>query len=241
VNERSDRRASAVILGVGFVVCGAFAALAGQVYDAVTEADGIAVLDQPALHAAMAVRTPDLSLAVTWFTDLGGPIPMTLMVTVAAVAFALLQRSWEPLMLTAVAAAGSVAMTVIAKAAVGRARPPFIDAVPPFESSFSFPSGHSLNSMALAGVLAYLAVTQWAHRWVRAAAATTALLFAVAMGLSRVYLGHHWFTDVLGAWALALAWLTVVVTAHRLYVRAGRAGRRPGRARGDRSHTVGPV
>ena len=50
-----------------------------------------------------------------------------------------------------------------------------------------------------------------------------------------------WFTDVLGAWALALAWLTVVVTAHRLYVRAGRAGRRPGRPRGDRSHTVDPV
>jgi membrane-associated phospholipid phosphatase len=241
VNERSDRRASAVILSVGFVVCGAFAALAGQVYDAITEADGIAVLDHPALDAAMAVRTPGLSRAVTWFTDLGGPIPMTLMVAVVAVVFALLQRSFEPLMLTAVTAAGSVAMTVIAKAAVGRARPPFIDAVPPFESSFSFPSGHSLNSMALAGVLAYLAVTQWARWWARAAALTAAGAFAVAMGLSRVYLGHHWFTDVLGAWALALAWLTVVVTAHRLYVRAGRAGRRPGWARGKPTRTVDSV
>jgi undecaprenyl-diphosphatase len=240
VNERSDRRASAVILGVGFVVCGAFAALAGQVYDAVTEADGIAVLDQPALHVALAVRTPGLSRAVTWFTDLGGAIPLTLIVAVVAVGFALLQRSFEPLLLTAVTAGGSVAMTVIAKAAVGRARPPFIDAVPPFESSFSFPSGHSLNSMALAGVLAYLAATQGARWWTRAAAVTTALLFAIAMGLSRVYLGHHWFTDVLGAWALALAWLTVVVTAHRLHVRAGRDGRRPGRAR-DRPHRVDPV
>jgi undecaprenyl-diphosphatase len=241
VNERSDRRASALILGVGFVVCAAFAALAGQVYDAVTEADGIAVLDHPALDAALAVRTPGLSRAVSWFTDLGGPVPMTLLVTTVAVGFALLRRSFEPLMLTGVTAAGSVAMTVIGKAAVARARPPIIDAVPPFESSFSFPSGHSLNAMALAGVLAYLAVTQWAHGWARAAALATAGAFAVAMGLSRVYLGHHWFTDVLGAWALALAWLTVVVTAHRLQVRATRARRRPLRAPGGRTHPVDPV
>ncbi len=38
------------------------------------------------------------------------------------------------------------------------------------------------------------------------------------MGLSRVYLGHHWLTDVLVAWSLALAWLGVVITAHRLFI-----------------------
>jgi undecaprenyl-diphosphatase len=227
MNPTVGRRAALLTLLVGFAVCGAFAALAAQVYDAVTEADGIAVLDQPALELALRLRSPGLTQAVSWFTDLGGTLPMTVLVLVVATVLTLTGRSMEPLVVTALASAGSVGLTVIGKAVVGRTRPPFIDAVPPFESSFSFPSGHSLNSMALAGVLAYLAAGQLQRWWWRALVVGVAASFAVAMGLSRVYLGHHWFTDVLGAWAIALAWLTVVVTAHQLHLHRNGAGRRP--------------
>jgi undecaprenyl-diphosphatase len=227
MRQPTTRRAAVVTLALGFAVCGVFAALAAQVYDAVTEGDGVAALDQPVLDAALRLRTPALSRAVGWFTDLGGTLPMVVLVTVIAAVLARARRSAEPLVVVAVTAAGSVSLTVIGKSVVGRTRPPFVDAVPPFESSFSFPSGHSLNSLALAGVLAYLAARQLARWWWRVVVVTLAVLFALAMGLSRVYLGHHWFTDVLGAWAVALAWLTVVVTAHRLYLHSDRRTRRP--------------
>ena len=48
-------------------------------------------------------------------------------------------------------------------------------------------------------------------------------VFVVAMGLSRVFLGHHWLSDVVMGWVLGLAWLCVVGTAHRLYLTVRRA------------------
>ena len=45
-----------------------------------------------------------------------------------------------------------------------------------------------------------------------------AFVWALAMGLSRVFLGHHWLTDVIFAWLLGAAWLALVITSHRLFL-----------------------
>jgi membrane-associated phospholipid phosphatase len=205
-----------VVLVLGLALVAALTAAAGAVYDAVAEADGVAALDHPALDVAKAARTPPLTALVQAFTFLGGSIGMAVLATFIAVALALAWRQWTPILLIAATAAGSLTLTVVGKAVVGRVRPALADAVPPYELSPSFPSGHTLNSVALAGVVAYLLV-RWQHgRLARTLTVASAGLFAVAMGLSRVYLGHHWLTDVLVAWALGLGWLTMVITAHRL-------------------------
>jgi membrane-associated phospholipid phosphatase len=213
-----------ITLVAGLAVVAVLTALAAGVYDAVAEADGIAGLDRPALDAALAVRTPTANRIVTAYTHLGGPVWMPVLATIAAVALALAWRQWTPIALVAITGLGSLLLTMIGKAVVGRSRPPLVDAVAPVETSFSFPSGHSLNSLALAGIVAYLLVRR--QKTARARTFTIALtcVFALTMGLSRVYLGHHWLTDVLVAWALALAWLTVVITAHRLFLMRGGDG-----------------
>ncbi len=96
--------------------------------------------------------------------------------------------------------------------------------MPPYETSPSFPSGHTLNAVAIAGILAYLLLLRQHRRLTRVLSITVAVVFAVTIGISRVYLGHHWFTDVLAAFFLSGAWLAVVITAHRLYLTARRPG-----------------
>ena len=77
----------------------------------------------------------------------------------------------------------------------------------PRAGDFSFPSGHALISTAFYGLLALILADAYPqHR--RAIAAALALL-AIAIGLSRVYLGYHYPTDVLGGWACAIACLAL--------------------------------
>jgi undecaprenyl-diphosphatase len=205
-------------LVVGALSAAALTAGSAEIYDAVAEGDGVAGLDRPVLRLVAAARTPQLNAAVTGFTHLGGPVGMSLLATVAAVALAIWSRRWTPIVLMAAAAAGSLLMTIVGKAAVGRSRPPLADAVAPYETSASFPSGHALNAVVVAGVVAYLFVARERHWRARTITIGVAAVFALAMGLSRVFLGHHWFTDVLVAWTLGLAWLGVVIVAHQLYL-----------------------
>lgn len=189
-----------------------------EVYEAVIGQDGVAAFDQPALNLALQLRTPSLDHAVTLFTDLGGPIGMPVLTVVVALTLAALQRAWTPIVIIVVAATGSILMTIVGKGLVGRARPALEFAVPPYESSPSFPSGHTLNATVLTTVVVYLVLLRTTATWQRVLTITLGALFVIAMGLSRVYLGHHWLTDVIAGWAIGLAWALAVITAHRLFV-----------------------
>ena len=208
----------ALTLVVGLVLTSALAAVAGGIYDAVVESDGVAGLDHPALALAMSDRSPGLNAVVNAYTTVGGPVGMPVLASATALLLAWAWRRWTPLVLVVATMLGSLVMTIAGKAAVGRVRPPLSDAVPPYEHSPSFPSGHSLNAVAFAGILAYLLVRRMHRTWTRVLTVALATAFAVTMGLSRVYLGHHWLTDVLVGWTLGLAWLCVVITCHRLFL-----------------------
>lgn len=203
---------------LGLVAAAVLTTMFALVYESVVGADGVAVLDHPALAEGKSLRSPALDAIVTAYTNIGGTIGMPILAVVALLVLALRRRSWTPVILIVTAGAGSLAMTVAGKRIFGRARPDISDAVPPYDYSPSFPSGHSLNAIVIAGIIAYLVILRQKTRRARIVTAAAAVFFALTIGLSRVYLGHHWLTDVMAAWMLGAAWLALVITAHRLYL-----------------------
>ena len=207
-------------LAIGAAFAVSLTAVFARVYESVVEADGVAGLDHPVLATAKTLRSPALDITTTAYTDVGGTIGMPLLALAVMATLALRRRSWTPVILIVIAGVGSLLMTIAGKSLIGRTRPALTDAVPPYEHSASFPSGHSLNAVVIAGIIAYLVILRLKSPRARVLTALLAGLFAVTIGLSRVYLGHHWLTDVLAAWSLGAAWLALVITAHRLYLTA---------------------
>lgn len=217
-----------LLLGGGGAVLALAVAGSAEVYDDVQDGDGVAGFDEPVLDAAVGLRSPGLDQAITFYTDLGGVVWAPVLTTLLVVAMALLWRSWTPVVLMVVAVAGSLAMTTVGKVVVARDRPDVLLAVPPFEDSPAFPSGHTLNAVVIAGMVAYLFVLRRRSLRVAVLAVALAVVHSVLMGLSRVYLGLHWLTDVMVAWCLGAAWLALVVVVHQLVLRrlSSRADRR---------------
>ncbi|MGV8909456.1 MAG: phosphatase PAP2 family protein [Propionicimonas sp.] len=226
---RSYLGANAALLvsgGVGAAVFAVLITTSADVYEGVTNANGVSGLDGPALELALSLRTPSGERWVTAFTNLGGtPSMVFITLTLTAAMYAYWRRRSIPLMMV-IAAAGSLIFTGVGKSVVGRARPPLALAVPPYEYAPSFPSGHTLNSTVIALMLAYLAWWLSTRLWVRVICPILGALWAVAMGLSRVYLGHHWLTDVIFGWVFGLAWLALLITVHRILLRLDHRDRR---------------
>ena len=181
-------------------------------------------LDRAVTDWAVAARRGALTPAVRVLTDLGGTTGLTIG-TVLVAALLLARRLHRRALVLAAAMAGSAGLTVALKLVFARPRPPAGLLVGEALSTYSFPSGHSFNTAVFVGALAGFVLFSPASGRRKAVAASGAVAAATAVGLSRVYLAHHWFTDVLAGWALAAAWLCLVA----LVVRRLPAGRRRGR------------
>ncbi len=107
----------------------------------------------------------------------------------------------------AIAISGAVRLTIAE--AVARDRPPYAGWLRE-ASGFAFPSGHATASAIAAALLTQLAARRVRTDSARCAVGAVAVIWAVGVGWSRVCLGVHWTSDVLGGWALAVVWLTLV-------------------------------
>lgn len=148
--------------------------------------------------------------AVTW---LGSGGVLWTLVGAAAVGLAI-RRRWRLAAYLLVTGAGELVLDPVLKALVGRLRPVVAHPVA-YGNGDSFPSGHALGSIVCYGALFLVFLPAARGRWRRAFAAVTGTLIA-AIGVSRLLLGVHYLTDVLGAWALGVTWLGVTAFAFEL-------------------------
>jgi undecaprenyl-diphosphatase len=121
------------------------------------------------------------------------------------------RRNWRATLHWLVTVACVALLTWTVKLFTAVQRPPLAD---PAAFNHAFPSAHASLSVAVYGFLAVLLARELARNW-RWVPYSIAVFIVVAIGFSRLYLGVHWFTDVLGGWSLGLAWVALMGIAYR--------------------------
>lgn len=225
------RRLLALARGEIALLSALFVAAAGvlafiEIADDMTEADGRA-FDAMVLEAMRPHADPAdpwgpwwLQEALADITSLGG-ISVLGLFAVAVIGFLLIQRKRLSALVLVLGLAGGVALSEGLKGVFERQRPPAqFQAVETLNASF--PSGHALLSavfyLSVGVMLARVLPSRRLKGWVMAMAITVAVL----VGLSRVYLGAHWATDVLAGWSLGAAWAMALWLAAHLIERLQR-------------------
>jgi membrane protein DedA with SNARE-associated domain/membrane-associated phospholipid phosphatase len=167
--------------------------------------------DGPVLRWFARHREPWLTTVMRIVTDMGSSAFLIPLVLVVGAWYWRRLGKPRPMVLLGAAYGGSELLSQAIRALAGRARPPAGLAVGHFHG-YSFPSGHTTNSTAVYGMLAVVLASS-TPRWGRKVSVWAgAVSIGTAVGITRLYLGAHWLTDVLGGWALGTVWLLVVAT-----------------------------
>lgn len=199
---------SAAVIGAGFVGVTLCLLILGSLAEDI-RAQEASALDRLATPFVHRFASPGLDAVVNLITTLGSDLVVGPLLVVLVFGLAWRRRYREGLFMV-VALGGSLALNGLMKNFFARPRPPLAWAhVLP---DYSFPSGHSMNSLVFYLAVALL-VWELRGRLAGIGATAVALLLVLFIGISRIYLGYHYFTDVVGGFMAGLLWLFVVVAA----------------------------
>lgn len=223
-----------LVLIIGFAVAGAtawlFTELAETVQAGATLALDNSVLQWMAIHQSATATTAALEASAL------GTGTVVIMMALVAGMFLALTGQRRPAILLCVATIGGLALNLLLKLHYHRPRP-HIFAWDTNVVSSSFPSGHAMNAVIVYGTIAFLAARLTDRRLVRLITQILAVVVVVAICTSRLYLGVHYPTDVLGGAIIGAAWgtfcmasLEAVQRLRRLYAPSEVSGLAPNQA-----------
>ncbi len=188
----------------------------GTLEDVVSR-DPLMLLDQAVFTTLRGLRTDWLDSVMVTITELGSAAVAIPVIATVAVLLGL-ARCWRTLAYWLAAVGFEQVLVWILKVTVGRARPTNIYTG---IEQFSFPSGHAASSIVLYGFLAYLLARGKSNRQ-KLVIALLATLAVLLISFSRIYLGAHWMSDVLGSLTLGAAWIAVLSIAYTQHVQRER-------------------
>jgi membrane-associated phospholipid phosphatase len=199
---------------VGLPLLGALLILAASlwVFGAVTEdlLEGSTANDERLaewLHGRATDPFTDLFRAITWL----GNVPTLLAITLLAVGIFWRRRERTDAVFVALAFLGAQVLSNGMKLGFQRERPFFADPLAT-ESTYSFPSGHALVSLAVYGSIALVLARRVRPAW-RLVVLGAVAVWVAAIGFSRLYLGVHFLSDVFAGYAAGTAWLALLYVA----------------------------
>lgn len=196
----------AIALLVAGVVIVAAAWIFLGVLEDVINGDPLVQADNSVFQGLRALRTDAGDAIMISLTELGDTVVVSA-VTTAVFLLLALRRAWRSALFLLIAVAGGSLVNTVIKATLHRTRPG--EMAYGGWSEFSFPSGHSTSNAILYGFLAVLIARELRPAW-RLPLAFAAMLMAVSIAFSRVYLGAHWFSDVVAGLSFGTLWLTAV-------------------------------
>jgi undecaprenyl-diphosphatase len=197
------------------LLVGAAWAFGTLVTDVLTNNQDVTGPDHSTLDFMVSHRTAWMDTIMRVTTSLGSGLTLVPIAVAIALIWLWRRRTWmAPALLAATYVGTSLSFNLV-KRLTHRARPPERFALVP-AGGFAFPSGHAAQAAAMWGAIAFL-TTQVVTSWPRKVAAwTVATLIAAAVGVSRLYLGVHWLSDVAAGWALGAAWLAAVLSTRQV-------------------------
>ena len=178
----------------------------------------VTAFDASVAAAVHGLRGDTLTTFVRVVTASAGTVAIVCALLVLCVVLVRARRAPEAGLALSLVAGGMLLSTLV-KVLVGRVRPPVASALIGLPESASLPSGHTMASLCLAVALSHAVLSSGASRAAKAATVAAFAAWAVTVGVSRIYLGVHWPSDVAASWVLGGGWVVVVLGAGSWRVR----------------------
>lgn len=209
-------RASMIIAAeifVGFILCGLSLFIFFELTEEVLERE-LHYIDVLISQSVYLLRTPFLTNLMFVITELGSLFVLAL-VSLISIIFLLKHHKKEAILFSLAVVMGIVINTAL-KSVVQRPRPELSPLIS--ESMSSFPSGHAMNAFIFFALLSFFSFHFFRNKVLTVAITAFSILCILLVGFSRIYLGVHYLTDVIGGYIAGFCWFVTVLLVDRTLV-----------------------